>query len=183
MDDKQIVELFWERSEDAITQTDIKYGKYVLYIADNVLHDTEDAKEVQNDTYLRVWETVPPKRPNALKAYVGCICRNLSISRYRAKNAEKRGTLELALDELGDCVPDEASDEQARGDTIADALNRFVGDLPARTRKIFVMRYWYLCTVAQIAEECSMNPNTVSTLLFRTRKELKEFLEKECIYV
>ncbi len=90
MDDKQIIDLFWQRSEDAIAETDKKYGRYILYIATNLLSDGEDAREVQNDTYLRAWNSMPPEYPTRLRSYIGAICRNLSLDRYRKKKAEKR---------------------------------------------------------------------------------------------
>lgn len=183
MDDKTIIELFWNRSEQAISETDKKYGRYILRIARNILENDEDASEVQNDTYLRVWDTVPPQRPDILRAYVGTISRNLSLDRYRAKYSQKRGTPTVAIDELGECVPDGSDADEAESARIADALNRFVGELDTRERKIFVLRYWYMFSIEQIAREMSMKKNTVATILFRTRKELKEFLEKEEIYV
>jgi RNA polymerase sigma-70 factor (ECF subfamily) len=184
MDDKQIVELFWERSEDAIAETDRKYGRYILFIAKNVLSDDEDAREVQNDTYLRTWDSIPPERPTALRAYVGAICRNLALSRYRRKYAEKRqGCVDIAIDELADCLPDESDGDRVASEMIADALNRFVAELSARDRRIFVQRYWYMCSTDEIARENSMNKNTVVTILYRTRNELKAFLEKEGVNI
>jgi RNA polymerase sigma-70 factor (ECF subfamily) len=184
MDDKRIVELFWERSEDAIAETDRKYGRYILFIAKNVLSDDEDAREVQNDTYLRTWGSIPPERPASLRSYLGAICRNLALSRYRRKYAEKRqGCVDIAIDELANCLPDESDGDRVASEMIADALNRFVAELSARDRKIFVQRYWYMCSTDEIARENSMNKNTVVTILYRTRNELKAFLEKEGVNI
>ena len=183
MDDKTIIELFLNRSEQAISETDRKYGRYILRIAHNILENDEDAGEVQNDTYLRVWDTIPPERPVILRAYVGTISRNLSLDRYRAKYSQKRCAVTLAIDELGECVPDGSDADEAEGERIADALNRFVASLDTRTRKMFVLRYWYMFSIEQIARELSIKKSTTATILFRTRKELKEFLEKEEIYV
>ena len=183
MDDKRIIELFWERSEQAIAETDKKYGKYILHIARNILENDEDACEVQNDTYMRVWDTIPPNRPDILRAYVGTISRNLSLDRYRQKYSQKRGVVSVAIDELGECISDTSASDETESARICDALNRFVAQLPARTRKIFVLRYWYMFSIEQIACEHSMKNNTVTTILFRTRKELKKFLEKEEISV
>ena len=184
MDDKQIVELFWERSEDAIAEADRKYGRYILFIAKNVLSDDEDAREVQNDTYLRTWDSIPPERPASLRSYLGAICRNLALSRYRRKYAEKRqGCVDIAIDELADCLPDESDGDRVASEMIADALNRFVAELSARDRKIFVQRYWYMCSTDEIARENFMNKNTVVTILYRTRNELKAFLEKEGVNI
>jgi RNA polymerase sigma-70 factor (ECF subfamily) len=184
MDDKRIVELFWERSEDAIAETDKKYGRYILFIAKNVLSDDEDAREVQNDTYLRTWDSIPPERPTALRAYVGAICRNLALSRYRRKYAEKRqGCVDIAIEELADCLPDESDGDRVASEIIADALNRFVAELSARDRRIFVQRYWYMCSTEQIARDNSMNRNTVTTVLYRTIEKLRAFLEKEGVFI
>ncbi len=183
MDDKTIIELFFNRSDQAISETDKKYGRYILRIARNILENDEDAGEVQNDTYLRVWDTVPPERPAILRAYVGTISRNLSLDRYRAKYSQKRYAPTVAIEELGECVPDGNDADEVEREKIADALNRFVGELDMRERKIFVLRYWYMFSIEQIAREMSMKKNTVATLLFRARKELKVFLEKEEIYV
>lgn len=184
MDDKQIVELFLERSEDAIAESDRKYGRYILFIAKNVLSDDEDAREVQNDTYLRTWDSIPPERPASLRSYLGAICRNLALSRYRRKYAEKRqGCVDIAIDELADCLPDESDGDRVASEMIADALNRFVAKLSARDRRIFVQRYWYMCSTDEIARENSMNKNTVVTILYRTRNELKAFLEKEGVNI
>lgn len=184
MDDKRIVELFWERSENAIAETDKKYGRYILYIASNVLSDDEDAREVQNDTYLRTWNSLPPERPANLRSYVGTICRNLSLDRYRRKRAEKRGgCIEVAIDELSECIPDTRECDEAESERIADALNRFISGLNVKQRRIFVQRYWYMCSIEQIAREHSMNQNTVTTVLYRTREKLKTFLEKEGVFI
>lgn len=184
MDDKQIIDLFWQRSESAIAETDKKYGRYILYIANNLLSDGEDAREVQNDTYLRAWNSMPPEYPTRLRSYIGAICRNLSLDRYRKRNAEKRrGCVEVAIDELAECIPDERERDEAESERIADALNRFVAGLDERERRIFVQRYWYMCSTEQIARDNSMNRNTVTTVLYRTREKLRAFLEKEGVFI
>ena len=180
MDDVQIIELYWERSEDAIKETDKKYGKYCYYIANRILEDGEDAKEIQNDTYLRVWNTIPPKRPSFFKSYIGTIARNLSLNRYEQIHSQKRGgRLALVLDELSECVADSASEDGSANARLTEALNRFLESLPSKTRAIFMRRYFYASDVCEIANEYAMSENGVSVLLFRTRKKLKDFLEKE----
>lgn len=110
MDDKQIVDLYWARSETAIEETEKKYGRYCHYIAYQILYNDEDAKEIVNDTYLKTWNTVPPQRPDPLKPYVGTISRQLSLNRYEAQNTQKRGgQVPLVLDELSECIPDNDS--------------------------------------------------------------------------
>ena len=184
MEDKKIVDLYWMRSESAISETDKKYGKYCRYIAERILESEEDAREVQNDTYLRAWNSMPPEYPTRLRSYIGAICRNLSLDRYRKRNAEKRsGCIEVAIDELAECIPAERERDEAESERIADALNRFVAGLDARDRRVFVQRYWYMCSTEQIARDNSMNRNTVTTVLYRTREKLRAFLEKEGVFI
>lgn len=182
MEDKQIVDLYWARSEDAIAETGKKYGRYCHYIAYRILNDNEDAAEIVNDTYLRTWNTVPPCRPDSLKAYVGRISSNLALDRYDEKNAQKRGGGELpsVLDELAECVPDRASGDDIASDAaLSDVLNRFLRSLPTRTRDMFVRRYWYVSPISEIARDYSMKESAVAMLMLRTRKKLKIFLSKE----
>lgn len=182
MDDKQIVELYWARREDAISETDKKYGRYCYYIANCILDSDEDAKEIVNDTYLKLWNTIPPKRPEKLKAYAGMISSQKALDRYEAKTAAKRGggRIPIVLDELSECIPDGSSVEDI-GESVAlsDTLSRFISSLPTKTRNIFLMRYFYLSSLSEIAREYSMSESTVGMLMLRTRKKLKHFLHKE----
>ena len=181
MEDKQIVDLYFERSESAITETEKKYGRYCHYIAYRILENDEDAKEIVNDTYLKTWNTVPPNRPDPLKPYVGMISRQLSLDRYEEYHTQKRGgQVMLVLDELAECIPDNNSGADI-GESVAlsDALTRFLRDLPQRTRSIFVRRYFYMSPVAEIAKDFSMKESNVTMHLLRTRKKLEHFLKKE----
>ena len=181
MEDKQIVDLYWARSEDAITETDKKYGRYCHYVAYQILSDNEDAEEIVNDTYLKTWNTVPPNRPDPLKGYVGMISNQLAIDRYNAKITVKRGgQMPVVLHELAECIPD-SDDGEDIGQSIAlrDAMRRFLKSLPERTRTIFVRRYWYVTPIAEIAKEFGMKESAVAMLMLRTRLKLKEFLGKE----
>lgn len=180
MEDKRIIELFWERSETAIQETARKYGRYLRYIALRVVGDELDSEEIENDTYLRAWNSIPPEKPISLKGYLASICRNLAINRYNLKNARKRGETEIALDELGECI---ANGESDLCDVMAlrMALEAFLRSLDTKTRIIFLQRYFYVCPVAEIAERHGMKESTVTMLLFRTRKKLKEHLMKEGI--
>ena len=181
MEDKQIVDLYFARSESAIIETDKKYGRYCHYIAYRILENDEDAKEIVNDTYLKTWNTVPPNRPDPLKPYVGMISRQLSLDRYEEYHAQKRGgQVMLVLDELAECIPDNNSGADI-GESVAlsDALTRFLRDLPQRTRSIFVRRYFYMSPVAEIAKDFSMKESNVTMHLLRTRKKLEHFLKKE----
>lgn len=181
MEDKQIVELYWVRSETAISETAKKYGRYCHYIAYQILHNDEDAKEVVNDTYLKTWNTIPPGCPDPLKPYVGTISRQLALDVYKGQHAQKRsGQVPLVLDELSECIPDNDSGADI-GESVAlsDALNRFMWNLPQRTRNIFVRRYFYMSSVAEIAKDFSMKESNVTMHLLRTRKKLEQFLRKE----
>lgn len=181
MEDKQIVDLYWKRSENAIAETEKKYGRYCHYIAYRILTDDEDAKEVVNDTYLKTWNTVPPNRPDPLKAYVGKISRHLALDRYDEKNAKKRGGGELPLvfDELSECIPDRNDRDIGESAALRDALNRFLRSLPQKTRNIFIRRYWYVSPISEIAHDYSMKESNVAMLMLRTRKKLRDFLNKE----
>lgn len=180
MDDEQIIKLYWERAENAIDETKKKYGRYCFYIAYQILCSNEDAEEIANDTYLKVWNTIPPNCPNPLKGYVGMISHQLAINRYDERTADKRGggQFNLVLDELSECVSDSSFD---MGETLAlqSALNKFLWSLPKKTRNIFVRRYWYVSSIAEIAEAYGMKESSVSVLMLRTRKKLKKFLQKE----
>ena len=181
MEDKQIVDLYFKRSDTAISETEKKYGHYCHYIAYRILENDEDAEEIVNDTYLKAWNTIPPNRPDSLKAYMGMISRQLSLDRYERFHAQKRnGQTELLLDELAECIPDNDNGEDL-GESIhlRDTLNRFVWSLPEKTRNIFIRRYWYSSSISEIAEEYAMKESNVTVLLLRTRKKLKCFLYKE----
>ena len=179
MEDRQIVELYWARSEAAIAETHAKYGKYCHYIAFNILSSNEDAEEVVNDTYLKVWNHIPPDRPDPLKPYVGMISRQLALNVYNAKQTQKRGEgVSLAILELEECIPDTAGDV-AESAALSDSLDRFLKKLPERTRKIFVCRYWYTDPISVIARDMSMKETAVAMLLLRTRAKLKAHLKKE----
>ncbi len=181
MEDKDIIDMYWARSETAVSETEKKYGRYCHYIARKVLCNDSDAEEIVNDAYMKVWNTIPPQRPTSLKSYVGMIARQLAFNAYESKKAKKRGgQLESVLDELSECIPDSSGSEDI-GDSIAlrDALNKFIKSLPRKTGAVFMRRYWYSSSVCEIAEEYRMKENHVNVLLFNTRKKLKTFLEKE----
>lgn len=184
MDDRQIIELFWERSEDAISQTEQKHGRFCRSIAYNILHNDEDSEECVSDTYLKAWDEMPPKRPEKLRAFLGRITRNISLHRYEYKYAQKRGggEIALALDELGECIPSAENVENTVEDAeLAARLNRFLAALAPQSRIIFVRRYWYLYSIKEIAAQLGVSESKVKTTLFRTRNALRTLLEKEDI--
>ncbi len=182
MEDKQIIDLYWVRSESAISETANKYGRYCHSIAFNILHSHEDSEECVNDTFFNAWKTIPPQRPNKLSAFLGTITRNLSLNRWEQYSAEKRGfgQVPLALEELHDCIPAVENVEQVVDDlTLTEILNRFLSMLPKDRRIIFMRRYWYLCSIKEIAKEYSISESKVKMSLMRSRNELKRLLEKE----
>ncbi len=186
MEDNAIIELYFQRSESAVTESDKKYGRYCGTIARNILANEEDAKECVSDTWLKAWNAIPPTRPRILKAFFGKITRNLSLNRLEKEKAEKRGggEVSLALDELSECVADTRAYEwSADRSVIRDTLNAFLKDLPEETRIVFVRRYWYLEGVGQIAKELDSGESRIKMMLLRARKELAERLTREGIEV
>ena len=185
MDDSRILEMYWSRSEQAIAETQKKYGRYCHSIAYNILSSDEDAEECVNDTYLKAWGSIPPQRPNRLSAYLGKIVRNIALDRYERTRAQKRsGVVELALDELGECIPDSGSGATLTdNDALRAAINGFLATLSRRNRMIFVKRYWYLCSVADIAIDMEISESNVKVILLRSRRKFKEYLDKEGITV
>lgn len=185
MEDKQIVDLYWERSEAAISETQNKYGRYCHYIAYNILHSREDAEECVNDTYIKAWNAMPPHRPQLLSAFLGKITRNTALDRYGYARAKKRsGEVALILDEMEQCIPD-AKTSGSLADELAlkEAINGFLRSLSAQTRVIFVRRYWYLSTIREIASDYEMTISNVKITLLRTRNKFRDYLEKEGIEI
>lgn len=182
MEDQQIIDLFFSRSENAISETAHKYGRYCHSIAYRILQNEEDSEECVNDTYLKAWDAIPPKHPEKLSAFLGKLTRNLSLHLYEKHHAEKRGSgrVALALDELSDCVPSADNVAQAVDDmALAEILNHFLGVLPAQPRTMFLRRYWYFDSVSEIASLFGVSESKVKMSLLRTRGKLKQFLEKE----
>lgn len=179
MDDKRIVELFLARAESAISETAKKYGRYCRYIALRLLGDERDAEEVENDTYLRLWNSIPPREPDPLKPYVGAVARNIALNRLEEKGAKKRGEVALVLDELAECLPDTSGEDLGESFALREALNSFLASLDEKTRIIFMQRYFYTCTVREIASARGIKESAVTMLLFRTRQKLREHLHKE----
>lgn len=186
MEDEKIIELYWSRAESAVSETAKKYGKYCFCIAHNILHSIEDADECVNDTYVNVWNAIPPNRPNRLSTFLGKITRNLSLQRYRKYTAEKRGggQMELVLSEMEDCIPAASDAEQFSNDMVLnEAFNKFLKALPQTERIVFVRRYWYISPIKDIAKQSGMGESKVKSMLFRTRNKLKKYLESEGILV
>ena len=174
MDDRRIVELFLNRSEEALLQIDIKYGRYCHRVAFNVLGNAEDSEECVNDAYMRVWGSIPPNEPSSLSAYDGKITRNIALDKLRQKNSSKRGNGEVPvlLDEL------ERRQDSAE---IIDALNGFLETLSATERGVFMRRYWMMEPIADVAARYDISVSKTTTMLFRLRGRLKKHFMKEGI--
>lgn len=184
MDDRSIVELFLERSEEAILQTDNKYGRYCHRIAFNILGNDEDSEECVNDALMRVWGSIPPNEPNSLSSFIGKITRNLALDRLRQKKSEKRGNGEtpLVLDELAECISGyDELERRADSAEIIAALNKFLEELNSVEREVFMRRYWMLDPISDIAEKYDISVSKTTTMLFRLRAKLKKHLMKEGI--
>ena len=182
MEDGKIIELYFQRDEEAIRQTEAAYGHKLYTLAYRILLSREDAEESVSDTYLTAWKSIPPTRPNCLSAFLGKITRHIALDRWRRRSAGKRGggEPELALEELEECIPGEDSPEAAlRTREFQAAMNRFLGGLPEKERKIFVSRYWYLRSIREISEKCGLSESDIKTRLFRTRGKLRTFLAEE----
>lgn len=181
-----IIDLYWSRSESAIKETDLKYGNYCKAIAMNILKNIEDTEECVNDTYLKTWNAIPTQRPNIFPAFLGKITRNLSLNKYREKKAKKRGgnEIELLIDELEHCIPSRNSVEgEYESSTIVEAIDKFLDSIDYENRIVFVRRYWYVDSIAAIAERFKMSEGKVKSMLFRTRNKLRAYLEKEGIFI
>ena len=182
MDDTQIVELYWAREDSAIEETEAKYGSYCYSIAQNILHNPDDAKESVNDTWLDAWNSMPPHRPSVLSTFLGKLTRRISIDKWRRTTAKKRGNgqLPLVLDELEDCVSDGKSiEEETERKLLNEVIAAFVKSLPETEQKVFLCRYWYMDSVSAIATRFRFSESKVKSMLSRTREKLRVRLEKE----
>lgn len=182
MQDQEIIELYFKRSESAIRETEQKYSGYCHAIADNILHSKEDSEECVNDTWMKAWNAIPPARPAHLKLYLAKITRSLSFNRYKEKHAQKRGGGQMAevLDELGECLQG-GQDVEAEylAQELRTTINTFVRALPSQEQTLFIRRYFYVESISQIAAHCGLTENNVCVRLCRSRKRLRQQLEKE----
>ena len=185
MEDSQIVELFFERSEQAISELDKKYGAAVKKTAVNILHSQQDAEECANDTFLAVWESIPPHRPEPLVSYVCRIARNLAVSKLRSETAQKRNrSLDLVLDEMEEFIPSNLSVEaDYECKEIVEEINRFLSTLDYNDRFLFVRRYWFADSVKEISAAMNERESRISMRLFRLREKLRKTMKKEGLLV
>lgn len=185
MDDSKIIELFYERSEQAIVELSGKYGTICKRIAYHILKNRLDAEECINDAYLGVWNTIPPQRPNPLLSYVCRIVRNLAVKKYHANTAIKRNSIyDVALDELENCFPSSDSVEEAvSAREIGNMINEFLGQISRENRILFVRRYWYCDSIAELAACFHTTNHTISVRLSRIREKLRQYLMKEGVFL
>lgn len=186
MTDLQIIDLYWARAEEAITATAAAYGPYCSAIAWNILHSREDSEECVADTWHRAWVSMPPERPHPLRAWLGSITRNLALDRYRASRAERRGggRMEVLLSELDGCLPGGTEPEKRLEDReIVASIETWLRSLPETTRFLFLRRYWYGDSIADIARAARMGQGAVKSALFRARNSLRAHLEQEGITI
>ena len=185
MDDSKIIKLFFERNEEAITALSAKHGNVVSKIATNVLGNHADAEECINDAYLAVWNSIPPAKPDSLRSYVCSVIRNIATTRYHYNTAEKRNSFyDVALDELEACIPDaEGVEREADKKGLSEALNEFLATLKDDECVMFIKRYWYSESVADMAKTFQATPHYISVKLHRTREKLRKFLIQKGIFI
>lgn len=181
LDDSKIIELFYERSEQAIIELSKKYGSVCSKVAFNILNNIQDTEECVNDAYLAAWNTIPPQNPNPLVSYVCRIVRNLAIKKYHKNTAAKRNSIyDVSLDELENCFSGlNTIEDECNLKMLSEAIDNFLNNLDTENRVIFVRRYWFADSISDIAEKMSMSNHNVTVRLFRIRKNLKNHLKKE----
>lgn len=181
MDDRSIVELYWSRDGRAIAETQQKYGSYCARISANLLEDARDCEENLSDTWLAAWNAIPPARPEVLPPFLGRIARNLALNRLKARRAEKRGgDSVLSLEELDGCIPDgKRLEESLEAWELARSISAFLRTEPGEARQMFVLRYFYCEPVEAIAQRLGVGQSKVKSALSRTRRRLRQHLEKE----
>ncbi len=185
MEDSIIIEQFWQRDEAAIENTRQKYGGYCYSIAYNILCDPLDSEEAVNDTYLGVWNAIPPHKPDIFSSFIARITRNISLKKWRYKHTEKRSCdLTSALEELGECIPSSEDVEQTiQTKDLARHIDSFLRTLSEKDRIVFLRRYWFCDSVCAIAERFGASEGKIKMQLYRTRQKLREYFEKEGINV
>lgn len=184
MDDAKIIAFLWERNEQAISEIDTVYGRKLFVLSNRILSNSEDAEESVSDTYMETWNTIPPKKPQYFYAFLAAVCRNLSFNRLDWRMAAKRNAEVVALtQEMESCIPDSKQDAEMDRRELKRLLETFLDSLTLENRLIFLRRYLYVETVAEIAQRYNFSESKVKTQLHRTRKKLHEYLAKEGVYV
>jgi len=182
VEDRAIIDLYWERQERALEESEEKYGRYCWSIAYHILRDREDSEECVNDTWLRAWNAMPPQRPAILSSFLGTITRNLALDRYKLSHRTKRGggRMRVALEELEECLSGDLDPERLAAQAeLSRTIDRFLRQLPEKECCVFLRRYWYVDSTLDIAHRYHMAEGTVKSMLHRTRKKLQRYLEQE----
>ncbi len=184
MDDLQIIDLYFERNETAIRETELRYGKLCMRIARSILDNEADAEECVNDTWLGVWNTIPPKRPDNLAAYIIRITRNLSLKRVRLNTAQKRTAgVETSLSELEEVLADDRRQPDMGEEQLGLLISEFLRMQSADARNVFIRKYWFFDSTAEIAGRYSFSESKVRSMLYHTRNRLRDYLKKEGVYL
>ena len=180
IDDEKIIDLFFERSEQGIRELDNKYGAVCHNLSYNIVNNRQDAEECVNDAWLGAWNSIPPQRPDPLRAYICRIVRNRSLKKLRTNSAIKRGSqFEVSLSELEDCIPDSSMDEQLSISELSAQINAFLAALPKDDRLMFVKRYWFSESISELADAFGITENNVSVRLSRIRGKLHQYLNRK----
>ena len=183
MEDQMIIDLFWRRSEDAVAEVQSRYGGMCMSVAGNILKDPEDIRECLNDTYLALWNRIPPEKPDPLSAYICRIARNIALKRRRNDRAQKRcSEFDLSLDELAACLAGPSLDAQLDARELGRAIDAFLDTVTRENRILFLRRYWFGDSIQAIAASMGIRENSVSVRLYRTRNQLKTYLIQEGYY-
>ena len=186
MEDGDIIALYLERNQEAIAETEKKYGRYCYSIAYNILYNAEDAEESVNDALMNAWNSIPPHIPSILSAFLGKLTRYVSLKKWRYARAQKRGggEITLAYEELSDCIPGNKSvEEELQEKELAEIIDRFLDELPAAERHIFICRYWYFDDISTISKQFGFSNSKVKSMLYRIRKKLLFRLNKEGVFL
>jgi len=185
MEDQAIINLYWERDEAAIRETDHKYGRFCYSLAFNILAVSEDAEECVSETYQKAWNSIPPEKPAAFRAWLGRITRNISINRWRYKHAAKRNTeTEVLLSELSDCIPDhKTTDEILESKALSQYISDWLDSLSPQDRNLFIRRYWNGDALQRLSEYSGISPNKLAGRMFRLRNSLKAYLTEKGVVV
>lgn len=185
MEDREIIEMYWQREEAAISETAAKYGRLCYYVAGNILFVREDCEECVNDTYLACWQTIPPKRPDRFSAFVSRVTRNLALTKYDYLTAEKRNPKAMcSLEELEECVSGtESVEAELEGRHIGTVISDFLWQQDEEKRNIFIRRYWYFDSIEDISRKTGFQESKIKSVLFRLRGKLRLYLEREGIEV
>ena len=184
--DERIVELYWQRDQNAIKETDKKYGKMLIRIAYNILHDMSDCEECQNDTYLRIWNAIPPNRPNPFSAFIYKIMRNSAINKYKEKSRKSRIPSEftVSIEDLEDSLHSaESPESEISAKELSELINHYLSGLSDRQKYIFIGRFYMGDTLETIAEELKINASTVQRETEKIKKGLKAYLERSGYHV